>query len=85
MRFGSYGSEFVDDFIENIIAGLVAVDTDEEAEIAIVEDDGEGLLAELLEAVAESDDVLIVFAGAAVAEGLGGLPAVFDVGFGDVE
>ena len=33
----------------------------------------------------ESEDILIVFAVAAVADDFGSLPAVFDVGFGDIE
>lgn len=83
--FESSVREFFDDFVENVVAGLVAVDADEEAEVAVVHDDWEGFLAELLEAVAEGGDVLIVLAGAAIAEHLGGLPAVLDVGFGDIE
>lgn len=47
--------------------------------------DGKSFSAELFQAGAESFNVVVVGAVATVAEGLGNFPAVFDVGFGDVE
>lgn len=84
-RFKSSGGEFVNDFVEYGIARLVAIDADEQAQITIVHDDGKGLLAEFLEAITEGGEILVVFAGATIAEGLGGLPTCLYVSFRDVE
>ena len=64
---GGFLVELVDNFIKDGFAGLVAIDTDEEAEVSVMEDDGKGLFAEFVETSAEGGDVLVVFAGAAVA------------------
>lgn len=84
-RFERFGGKFVDDFGKDGVAGLVAIDADEEAEGTVVEENRESLGAEFVEAVAERLEVLVVLAGAAVTEGFGGLPAELNVGFGDIE
>ena len=85
MRFGGFGVKFCDDFGGDGIAGLVAIYGDEEAEVTVVSDDGEGFVAEFGEAVTKDLHVAIVGAGATVAENLGGFEARFDIGFGNVQ
>lgn len=65
-RLGGFSVKFFDDFIKNLVAGLIAVDFDEQAEFIIVLEDGSGFLAELFEPSFESFEVFVVEAVAAV-------------------
>lgn len=80
-----FGVEFVDDFVKNAFAELVAVDVDEEVESFVILEDGCGFGAEFLEAGLENLEVFVVKAVAAVVENFGLVEAAGDVGFGDVE
>ena len=60
MSFGGFGGKFGDDFIEDSIAVLVAIDFDKESESLVMLEDGESFIMELFEAGAEDVEVFVV-------------------------
>ena len=76
--------EFVDNFVVDGFARLIAVNVDEKAKVFIVLHDWEGFGVEFFKASMESFDVLIVAAVTTIAKGFGGDPTVFNVGFRDI-
>lgn len=81
----SFGVEFVDDFFEDGFARLVTVDVDEKIEFFVMLEYWDGLGAKFFKASMEGFDVAVVSAVAAVTKSFGGSPAVFYVGFGNIE
>ena len=83
--FGSSFVKFLDNFGGDSIARLVAVYTEEKAEVVIMLDHGESFGTELLDAVLHDSECGVIGAVAAITEDFGGFKTGLNVGDGEVE
>ncbi len=85
MKLKSFSVKFFDDLVENGIAGLIAVDFDQESERAIVLNNWESFFAEFFETIMKNFQIFIISALATVIEDFSFVEAFLDVSFGNIE